>query len=60
VANYCAHELGHELAKWKDVCETDNVMFGGSTTGKKFRHRPLKNYYDTSKTSEQWTSMNKR
>ncbi len=60
VANYCAHELGHELAKWKDVCETDNVMFGGSTTGKKFRHRPLKNYYDTSKTSAQWTSMNKR
>jgi hypothetical protein len=60
LANYCAHELGHELAKWKDVCETDNVMFGGSTTGKKFRHRPLKNYYDTSKTSTQWTSMNKR
>lgn len=60
IANYCAHELGHELIEWEDVCELDNVMFGGSATGTNLRHRPLKNYYDTSQLSTQWTTMKGR
>ena len=60
LANYAAHELGHQLVDWVDVCEKDNVMFGGSTTGSKLRHRKLKKYYDTSGTQEQWKSMKGR
>lgn len=60
LTNYCAHELGHQLVGWNDVCEKDNVMSGGSSTGSRFRHRPLKDYYDTSKKSKQWTKMKGR
>ena len=60
LANYAAHELGHQLVDWVDLCEKDNVMFGGSTTGSKLRHRKLKQYYDTSKDQEQWKKMKGR
>jgi len=59
-ANYCAHELGHRLVGWSDVCEVDNVMYGGPSTGSRIRHRPIMNYYKTSENSTQWLTMKKR
>lgn len=60
IVNYAVHELGHELCGLNDLCEKKNMMFGGGGTfGRKVRHRKLKKYYDTSKTQEQWTDMNR-
>jgi hypothetical protein len=55
--NYIAHELGHTLAKWKDVCERNNLMHGGGVTGVKLRHRPISKYYSPAANEEQWAVM---
>jgi hypothetical protein len=60
LVNYVVHELGHQLAGWSDVCETNNFMHGGSATGALLRHRPIKRYYDTAKTEKQWKDMRGR
>lgn len=62
MSNYVAHELLHcqKVARLLDVCETNNVMHGGSATGQQLRHRPLKLHYTPASTEEQWKKMNGR
>jgi len=60
LANYIAHELGHQLAGLSDVCEVDNFMHGGSNTGSKLRHRKIAQYYKPTATEEQWKKMTGR
>lgn len=62
LCNYVAHELSHayKIARLLDVCELNNLMHGGSATGQLLRHRPLKLYYDTANTEEQWKTMHGR
>lgn len=54
---YSAHELGHTLAGFDDLVETANVMFGGYSTGKGLRHRPIPKYYYPDKNEAQWKLM---
>lgn len=60
LTNYVVHELGHQVAGWNDVCETNNFMHGGSNTGALLRHRPIKKYYTPASTQAQWKDMNGR
>lgn len=54
---YSAHELGHTLAKFDDIVEKENIMFGGYSTGKGLRHRPIPKYYHPDQSEAQWTRM---
>jgi hypothetical protein len=57
LGNYVGHELGHTLASWSDVCERNNLMYGGPETGQHLRHRPVTKYYDLAANDEQWKGM---
>jgi flagellar motor protein MotB len=57
---YAAHELGHTLADFFDLVEKENIMYGGASTGKGLRHRPIPRYYSTDENEEQWKHMRKK
>jgi len=60
ITNFIAHELGHEVGDLLDLCEINNLMFGGGETGKKLRHRPIPKYYTPAENEEQWKTMKGR
>ena len=60
IANYVSHELGHTMAGLLDLCELDNIMYGGPTTGSKLRQRPIPKYYTPASSEEQWKLMKGR
>lgn len=49
------HELGHQLATFKDVCEKANLMYGvNDRTALRLRHREMDRLYPGSGTEKQW------
>ncbi|MDB5047249.1 MAG: hypothetical protein JWO30_320 [Fibrobacteres bacterium] len=54
---YAAHELGHTYAKFEDIAEVDNVMFGGGSLGEGLRGRALPLFYHPERKESQWGKM---
>lgn len=58
VIEVIGHELGHELGKFKDICETANLMYGvNSRTSMRLRHRPLDSLYPGGAAEKQWLKL---
>lgn len=58
VIEVIGHELGHELGKFKDICETANLMYGvNDRTSKRLRHRPLDSLYPGGSAEKQWLKL---